>query len=377
MKVPDPILVKLCEDRESTIATLPDSAAVFLLWPAHGEPYMARTNRLRRRVARLMRRQASPSASLSLEGIAQRLEYWPVRSSLGGTLLHFAVARQHFPSSYAKLLKLRSPHYVRLITDNQFPRLHVTTRFGGGPGAYVGPFSSRAAAELFEAVCLDQFLLRRCVENLNPSPEHPGCVYGEMQRCLRPCQQAATPREYQVEALRVQDYLSSGGTSLVVELEKERDTASAELDFEKAARTHHRIEKARLALPANDLPKLIDRLHGICVIPTQTGESVELWPVVAGCWQDSLVLSTEYTGGQARSLDARLREILEKRHLRIENLRDRAEGLAILSRWFYSSWREGEWLVVEEWERLPYRKLVNAIGRVTRKPSTPSSVAAE
>ena len=51
----------------------------------------------------------------------------------------------------------------------------------------------------------------------------------------------------------------------------------------------------------------------------------------------------------------------------------RVEQLAILSRWFYSSWRDGEMLIFDDWEKIPYRKLVNAISRVAaeqkRKPT--------
>ena len=40
------------------------------------------------------------------------------------------------------------------------------------------------------------------------------------------------------------------------------------------------------------------------------------------------------------------------------------EHLAILTRWHGSSWRDGEWLGFESVEKIPYRKLVNAMGRV-------------
>ena len=57
-----------------------------------------------------------------------------------------------------------------------------------------GRFEPRGAAELFENQFLDLFQIRRCQENLEPSPQHPGCIYGEMNRCLRPCQQVVSPR---------------------------------------------------------------------------------------------------------------------------------------------------------------------------------------
>jgi hypothetical protein len=47
-------------------------------------------------------------------------------------------------------------------------------------------------------------------------------------------------------------------------------------------------------------------------------------------------------------------------------MRERQEYLALLARWYYSSWREGEWLLIDNFDALPYRKLVHAISRVAR-----------
>jgi hypothetical protein len=34
---------------------------------------------------------------------------------------------------------------------------------------------------------LDFFKMRRCVDDLNPDPKFPGCIYSEMKMCLAPC----------------------------------------------------------------------------------------------------------------------------------------------------------------------------------------------
>ena len=88
----------------------------------------------------------------------------------------------------------------------------VTTKIARG--LFYGPFTSRAAAERFEAGLLDLFQIRRCEENLAPSPQHPGCIYGEMNRCLRPCQQAVSVAEYRGETQRVEQFLRTSGESL-------------------------------------------------------------------------------------------------------------------------------------------------------------------
>jgi hypothetical protein len=66
------------------------------------------------------------------------------------------------------------------------------------------------------------------------------------------------------------------------------------------------------------------------------------------------------------SLDRKLRETVAAVAPLKLTVRERQEYLAILARWFYSSWRDGEWLAFESFDDIPYRKLVNAIGRVAR-----------
>ena len=43
------------------------------------------------------------------------------------------------------------------------------------------------------------------------------------------------------------------------------------------------------------------------------------------------------------------------------------DHLSILLRWYGSSWRDGEWIGFESLQKIPYRKLVNAIGRVAAR----------
>ena len=91
------------------------------------------------------------------------------------------------------------PPYVKVILNNPFPRTQVTTHLGRAPAVYFGPFRARSTAELFESQMLDLFQMRRCQDDLAPSPAHPGCMYGEMGMCLRPCQEVVGPEEYRHE----------------------------------------------------------------------------------------------------------------------------------------------------------------------------------
>src|SRR4029077_1801358 len=243
----------------SELESIPDRPAVFLLWAGEGAPYLARTTRLRRRLKRLLSDRESISRVLNLRGVVERIEYWLTGSQLESALIHLELAKQHFPEDVARITRLKPPVFLRLTLDNPFPRTMLTTRLGRG--LYYGPFASRAAAERYQNEMLDLFQLRRCEENLAPAPDHPGCIYGEMNKCLRPCQQVVSLEEYRNEAVRVEQFLRTEGASLQESAETARDQASASMQFEEAERLHQRLIRiAEVQASAGELARAIDRL---------------------------------------------------------------------------------------------------------------------
>lgn len=350
---------------DAAIEALPNQPAVFALWPKDGDPYLSKTTLLRRRLLRLLKERERPSRLLNLRNTIRRIEYRLTGSAFESNVVLYEQSRRHFPDRYLEHLKLRMPPYVKLVLANQFPRSHITTHLTRTPALYFGPFRSRASAERFEAQFLDLFQIRRCQEDLVPSPEHPGCMYGEMAMCLRPCQEVVGAAEYGNEVARVVEFLRTDGRSMLDGIEHSRDRLSEEMLFEEAARQHKRLEKVQEVLKLrDDLAREVDRLNGIAITPSLDAQAVEMWFVRNGYWQEPRRFSFEVQEGRTVSLDRKLREMFAEMSPRKLSVRERQEYLALLSRWYYSTWRDGEWLGFEDYNDIPYRKLVNAISRV-------------
>lgn len=348
------------------IANLPNVPAVFLAWAEEGAPYLARTGVLRRRLLRLFGTTGRPSRLLNLTGVARRIEYWRCGSRLETGILFYSLARRYFSDNYLKIVKLHMPAFVKLALGNRFPRTLVTSRLGGR-GLFYGPFRTRAAAELFDSQALDLFQVHRCEENLEPDPGHPGCMYGEMNMCLRPCQAVVNDQEYASEVARLEHFFTTAGMSLVEVTEHARDRASEELNFEEAARQHKRLERVEAVRALRDeLVCDLDRLSGVAVMPASAAETVTLWFMLAGKWTAPAEFPLTAPGAQIVSLDHRLHEVVAGLTEPRITAQERQEHVALLARWFYSSWRDGEWLGFESLARVPYRKLVNSVARVEK-----------
>ena len=377
MTIPEPVrlLWESSEELDRLLAALDNMPAVYCIEAPNGQQLIGRTSVLKRRLNRLLgaRDGQQPSRMLTLRGLANGVRYWPVLSRLESSLTFYAVARYFQPDTYRKLTNLRFPSYVRLILNNPFPRTQVTTQMRATGGLLYGPFRSRVSAEEFERSVLELFQLRRCQEDLVPHADHPGCIYGEMGLCLRPCQEVVGVAEYATEAARVESFFRTNGESLVENLEAQRDRLSQDMDFEQAARVHKRLEKVREVTKQRDpLAASLDHQYGVAVNLSLEQNSVQLRFLWDGAWRERVEFRLDVVEGRPVSLDLRLREVVEQLSKGPAAIAEKQEHLALLWRWYYSSFRDGEWLGFESPGAIPYRRIVNAISRVMNPQGTGS-----
>ena len=366
--------LEFASERDAEIfAAVPAAPAVFLLrgeGPT-AEPYVSKTANLRRRLQRLLGPVEERTKKLNLRNRVRSIEYAPTGSDFESGFLLYRVLRETFPKTYASRLRFRFAPLVKLHLENEYPRASITTRLGRlkGKALYYGPFQSRTSAEKFMNDSLDFFKMRRCVDELNPDPKFPGCIYSEMKMCLAPCFKGCTDEEYSFEVNRVQAYFDSGGESLAREFSAQRDAASANLEFENAAAIHVRLEK--LTPTVNQFPEIVrrlDRFAAMIVQPCHATDSVILFRVDGGAISGPAVFSiqaAEHTKSQ--SMESRVQAVLDsfapaKARPALETM----EHLALVKRWYYRGHRVGEIFLADDKAVFPMRRIVRGIGRVFR-----------
>jgi len=358
-------------------ASVPAAPAVFLLRgsDAGSEPYVSKTANLRRRLQRLLSAPEERTKRLNLRDRVRWIEYSLTGSDFESGFLLYQILRATFPNTYSKRLRLRFPPLVKMHLENEYPRASITARLGRltGKNLYYGPFFSRVAAEKFLNDSLDFFKMRRCVEDLNPDPKFPGCVYSEMKMCLAPCFKGCTDEEYRSEVVRVQDFLDSRGESLKRAFAVERDEASAATEFERAAGIHAQLEKLTpLVQQLPEAVRRIDQMHALMVQRSAQPECVALFRVDAGAIQGPLdfpISAPEHTKSQ--SMEGRLVASLAAwPPAEVASAIARMEHLAILKRWYYRGSQTGEIFFGDATGELPMRRIVRGIGRVYKGESS-------
>jgi hypothetical protein len=217
---------------------------------------------------RLLDPPESQSKRLNLRDRVARIEYTVTGSEFESSLVLYEAAAALFGLAEARRrLKLHTPYFLRLTAENAFPRVYATNRLSKrGLAQMYGPFPSRAAAERYCDAVLDLFKLRRCYEDLAPYPEHPGCVYQEMKKCLAPCNIACTPAEYTSEAEAVKAFFDTRGESMLTGIAAEREAAAEAMEFEQAAALHEKYQKIKAATAlADELVQPVPKLRAVIV----------------------------------------------------------------------------------------------------------------
>jgi excinuclease UvrABC nuclease subunit len=194
-----------------------------------------------------------------------------------------------------------------------------------------------------------------------------------MKMCLAPCFAGCTKEEYDVEVNRLVGFLETGGDSLRSTYEQERERASEDLDFERAAAIHKKLEKLDDALGAGpEIARRVQDLDAVILQRMAEEQTIGVFGVSGGRLAEPFALRFGDTS-QPCSAEETVRDYLEAmmsappaaanpRHSAAEL----GEHLRLVARWFYSNPREGEIFFREEdW---PYRRILRACSRLLAPP---------
>jgi excinuclease UvrABC nuclease subunit len=283
-------------DARAALDVLPREAAVFALYgeDAKAEPYIGRTPNLRGRLERLLQPSAKHPRRLQLAGRVRRIEWRRTGSDFESLLSQFSLLEKVYGAKALERMHLRAPAFIRYLGSNAYPRITVTQRPSQREADWAyGPFASRAAAERFADEALKLFLLRRCTDDLNPDPSHPGCVYSEMKMCLAPCYKGCTDERYAEEAAAVRDFVATRGESQLVVLRGERDKASEALEFEQAAGLHAQVQKVEAVRAlAPELVQPMSRLRAVVLQASAMADEVAVFVFAEGLLRGPVGFST-------------------------------------------------------------------------------------
>lgn len=156
-------------------------------------------------------------------------------------ILESNFVKKHQPRYNVLLKDDKHYPYIRLTTQEMFPRLEVVRRVKKDGATYFGPYTM--VKEVRETIRLIYkiFPLRQSSDQLDGTALRRPCLNYQMKRCMAPCASLVTPEEYEKIVADVTLFLKGRNSELIKNLQAKMATASQDLRYEEAAAFRDKI----------------------------------------------------------------------------------------------------------------------------------------
>ena len=231
---------------------LPRSPGVYLFSDANGRVlYVGKATNLRQRVRSYFSTAETRRKIGALLRQTHGIHHITTPDPVTAGILELRLIRRLLPHYNRAGTTVDKYCYVRLTTDEEWPRL-VVTKNPSTKGLHIGPLSSRTSARLVIEAIESVVPLRRCTvrmgRNYVPPADAPVCSAAQLGVAQCPCSGQADPAAYADIVAFVQRVLTGSPEPLVERLRERIAQLSADLRFEEAAETRDRVNALLAAL---------------------------------------------------------------------------------------------------------------------------------
>ncbi len=211
---------------------------VYLLKDARGQVlYVGKAKSLRPRVRSYFRKEADQAPKTrELMRRVDGMETLVVGTEAEALILEANLIKEHRPRFNILLRDDKRYPYIKVSTQERFPRVYVTRRIVNDGGRYFGPYTSvgpmRQALEVIKRL----HTVRSCRYDLPvEGPDRP-CLDYHIGRCQAPCVGLQSESSYREMIDEIVEILAGNTEGLRREVEERMQDAADRLDFEHAAR---------------------------------------------------------------------------------------------------------------------------------------------
>jgi len=231
-------------DGKAFAAGLSTAPGVYRMYAADdGLLYVGKAGALRKRVASYFGNTPKSPRTLAMLAQVARMDVTVTRSEGEALLLENQLIKSLSPRYNVSLRDDKSYPYV-LLTDQDWPRITFHRGPRAIPGRYFGPYPGAGAVRETLNLMQKLFKIRNCEDSVFRNRSRP-CLQYQIGRCSAPCVDLVPADEYAESVRRAGLFLDGRSDELSRQLTGAMEKASAELDFEQAARLRDLITSIR------------------------------------------------------------------------------------------------------------------------------------
>lgn len=225
------------ESIEEALKKLPAQPGVYLMHDAKDEIiYVGKAISLKNRVRQYF--QKSRNKTTKIEQMVSRIarfEYIITDSELEALVLECNLIKEHRPRYNTMLKDDKSYPYIKVMVQEDFPRIVFSRTMKKDKCKYFGPYTSAGAVKDTIDLIHKIYKIRTCNRNLprDIGKDRP-CLNYHIKQCDAPCQGYIDKAEYLKSVQSALDFLNGKYGPVLQMLEEKMQQASDEMEFEKA-----------------------------------------------------------------------------------------------------------------------------------------------
>ncbi len=288
-------------DFQHQLKILPDKPGVYIMKNSLGEViYVGKAKILKNRVRQYFQNSKNHSEKVRamVKNIAE-FEYIVTDSEMEALILECNLIKKYSPRYNIALKDDKFYPFIKITTNEDFPRVYVTRNFAKDGNKYFGPYTNGTAVYEVMGLIKKLFPLRTCKKAIVEGGEPTrACLNYHINLCKAPCAGYISKADYWEMIDEIISILNGTDTSIIKKLKVEMEKAAEELEFEKAA-------------------KIRDRILAIELI----SEKQKMFTVKEGD-EDFIDLYTDEKDGCAQVFFVREGKVTGREHFMIENISD-------------------------------------------------------
>ena len=221
---------------EEKVKSLPHRPGVYIMKNAQGDIiYVGKAVSLRNRVSNYFGSLVGQAnkVRLMVENIDD-FEYYVVDTEAEALNLENTLIKEHRPYYNILLRDDKTYPYIKVTTNEKWPRVFIVRRVLDDGAHYFGPFAGNSTASKAIKLLDKLFPFRNCDVKITEKEPRP-CLEYFIHRCLGPCAGLADKAEYDAAIQQVLLFLEGKSDDVIVQLEARMEQAAEDLQFERAA----------------------------------------------------------------------------------------------------------------------------------------------
>ena len=234
------------------VGTIPDAPGSYQFIDRHGQViYVGKAASLRSRLSSYFQApdRLHPRTRQMVE-TAERVEWTIVRNEVEALMLEYSLIKRHHPRFNVRLRDDKSYPLLAVTTDEEWPRAVVVRGRRRRGVRYFGPYAHAYAIRETLDLLLRSFPVRTCSPGKFRQHERLGrpCLLFHIEKCAGPCVGEVSADDYSSMVDGLCRFLGGDTEDVVRALDTEMREASAELEFERAARLRDRLDSVTKAV---------------------------------------------------------------------------------------------------------------------------------